>query len=98
MQKHLAAHALKADAHNLRRARLALFAVDDRSLDFAQTVGHIVFELNELLYLFRMVRVHLLCCSAKACHARNILSAGTHACLLAASVDERFDLHAITDV
>ena len=98
MQQHLTAHTLKADTDDLRCTCLSLFAVDHGSFDFSQTISHVILQPDQLLYLFRMVRVHLLYGSSEPCHTRNILGTGTHAGLLAASIDQRFNLHATPNV
>ena len=72
--------------------------MDRNAVHRLQAFHHAILDRVELIDLRVMVCIDHLCRKAKSCTARNVLGSGAHTFLLTASVDDRFDLHALINI
>ena len=98
MEQDLCPHALKACRNDLRSAVPASKAMDCNAVHCLKTFHHAFLDPIELVNLCIMIGVDHLCRKSETCASRNILRTGTHAFLLPASVDDRFDLYLLINI
>ena len=98
MEQDLCSYALKACRNDLRSAVPSGKTMDCNAVHRLKTFYHMVLDRIKLIDPCIMICINHLCCKSETCTSRNILRTGTHAFLLPASVDDRFDLYLLINI